>query len=180
MREKERKINILVLIIAFSAIVLLTGTDQIIKIWAINNLKNQPSKEFIYFGDTKILNLTYLENDGAIFGSFGGMRWILICVTTALMAFCIYYLIKHKKEVLTLISMTLIISGGMGNIIDRIFRDGRVVDYFDVQFMNFAVFNFADCCVVVGVILLLIQIIIMDFIKKDKVILEEAVPKNEQ
>ena len=157
----------LMLIIAFGAIALLTGADQIIKVWAINNLKGQPSKEFISFGNTKIMNLTYLENDGAVFGSFGGMRWVLICVTAALMAFCIYYMIKNKKEILTLVSMTLIISGGMGNIIDRLFRGGRVVDYFDVQFMNFAVFNFADCCVVVGVIILLIQIIVLDFVKKD-------------
>lgn len=147
---------------------MLTGADQIIKIWAIDNLKNQPSKEFISFGDTKILNLTYLENDGAVFGSFAGMRWILICVTALLMAYCAYYIIKHKKEILTLVSMTLIISGGLGNIIDRLFRNGKVVDYFDVQFMDFAIFNFADCCVVVGVILFLIQIIFFDFRKKDK------------
>ncbi len=147
---------------------MLTGADQIIKIWAIETLKNQPSKDFISFGDTKILNLTYLENDGAIFGSFAGMRWVLICVTALLMACCAYYMIKHKEEKLTLISMILIISGGLGNIIDRLFRNGRVVDYFDVQFMDFAIFNFADCCVVVGVILFLIQIIFFDFKKKDK------------
>ncbi len=152
---------------------MLTGADQIIKIWAIDTLKNQPSKDFISFGDTKILNLTYLENDGAIFGSFAGMRWVLICVTALLMACCAYYMIKHKEEKPTLISMILIISGGLGNIIDRLFRNGRVVDYFDVQFMDFAIFNFADCCVVVGVILFLIQIIFFDFKKKDKAAKDE-------
>lgn len=166
--KRERKIDIILLIIAFAAIFLLTGADQIIKIWAIDNLKNQPSKEFISFGNTKILDLTYLENDGAAFGSFAGMRWILICVIALLMVFCAYYMIKHKKEKLTLISMTLIISGGLGNIIDRLFRDGKVVDYFEVKFMDFAIFNFADCCVVVGVILFLIQMIFFDFRKKDK------------
>lgn len=162
------------LIISFVAIILLSGTDQIIKIWAIDHLKNKPSKEFISFGDIKILNLTYLENDGAVFGSFSGMRWLLLCVTTALMIYCIYYMIKHKNERLTLISMTLIVSGGLGNIIDRLFRDGKVVDYLEVQFMDFAIFNFADCCVVIGVILLLIQIIFFDFINK-----KEKTGKNE-
>lgn len=171
--------NFLGLIISFAAIILLTGADQFIKVWAIDNLKNQPSKEFISFGDAKILNLTYLENDGAVFGSFSGMRWVLICVTTLLMAYCVYYMIKHRHEILTLISMTLIVSGGMGNIIDRLFRDGKVVDYFDVQFMNFAIFNFADCCVVVGVILLLIQIIFFDFRKKDNDNKKETAEKNE-
>ena len=158
----ERKMNIFILLIAFSAAALLTGADQLIKYWAVENLKGQPSQEFIKIGNTKILNLTYLENDGAVFGSFSGMRWVLLGITSLLMIFCIYYLIKHKKELLTVISMTLIISGGFGNIIDRLFRGGLVVDYLDVQLFDFAIFNFADCCVVVGVVLLLIQILFFD------------------
>lgn len=170
--------NILTLIIAFSAIVLLTGTDQLIKYWAVENLQGQPSREFIKIGKTKILDLTYLENDGAVFGSFGGMRWVLLGITSALMIFCVYYLIKHKKEILTVISTTLIISGGLGNIIDRLFRGGLVVDYLDVQLFDFAIFNFADCCVVVGVVLLLIQILFFDKSesKKNKI---EAVQTDE-
>ena len=124
--------NIFILLIAFSAAALLTGADQLIKYWAVENLKGQPSKEF------------------------------LLGITSLLMIFCIYYLIKHKKELLTVISMTLIISGGFGNIIDRLFRGGLVVDYLDVQLFDFAIFNFADCCVVVGVVLLLIQILFFD------------------
>lgn len=160
-------IDIIALIIAFTTIVVLTVADQLIKMWAIDNLKGQPSRDFISFGDFDVMNLTYLENDGALFGSFSGMRWILVAVTAVLMVFCCWYMIKHCKEKLTLVSMTLIVSGGMGNIIDRLFRDGKVVDYFDVQFMEFAIFNFADCCVVIGVILLLIQLIFFDF-KNDK------------
>ncbi|MDE5649059.1 MAG: signal peptidase II [Oscillospiraceae bacterium] len=170
--------NILTLIIAFSATVLLTGIDQLIKYWAVENLQGQPSREFIKIGKTKILDLTYLENDGAVFGSFSGMRWVLLGITFALMIFCIYYLIKHKKEILTVISTTLIISGGLGNIIDRLFRGGLVVDYLDVQLFDFAIFNFADCCVVVGVVLLLIQILFFDKSesKKNKI---EAVQTDE-
>ena len=158
--------TILPLIISFASIIALTGADQLIKLWAIDNLKGQPSMEFISIGSHKILDLTYLENSGAVFGSFAGMRWLLIAVTSGLMAFCVWYMIRHRKEILVLISMTLIVSGGIGNIIDRLFRGGKVVDYFDVKFMKFAIFNFADVCVVIGVILLLIQIIFTDFIKK--------------
>lgn len=163
--------NILILIIAFTAIAVLTGADQLIKYWAVENLQGQPSRDFIKVGKTKILNLTYLENDGAVFGSFSGMRWVLLGVTSVLIIFCVYYLIKHKKEILTVISTTLIISGGLGNIIDRLFRGGLVVDYLDVQLFDFAIFNFADCCVVVGVVLLLIQILFFDKngSKKDKI-----------
>ena len=158
--------TILPLIISFASIIALTGADQLIKLWAIDNLKGQPSMEFISIGSHKILDLTYLENSGAVFGSFAGMRWLLIAVTSGLMAFCVWYMIRHRKEILVLISMTLIVSGGIGNIVDRLFRGGKVVDYFDVKFMKFAIFNFADVCVVIGVILLLIQIIFTDFIKK--------------
>lgn len=57
---------------------------------------------------------------------------------------------------------TLIISGGLGNIIDRLFRGGRVVDYLDLQLFDFAIFNFADCCVTIGAALLLIYILFFD------------------
>ncbi|MGN0621380.1 MAG: signal peptidase II [Porcipelethomonas sp.] len=150
------------LVVAFAAMVLLTGADQLIKVWAVENLKGQSSREFIHFGDLDIMHLTYLENDGAMFGSFSGMRWILVIVTALLMVFCIYYMIKHRNEKFLVVCMTLIVSGGVGNIIDRLFRNGRVVDYLDVQLFDFAIFNFADCCVTVGAALLLIYVVFLD------------------
>ena len=87
------------------------------------------------------------------------MRWILVGVTAALMVFCIYYMIKHKSNRFVVISLSLIVSGGLGNIIDRIFRNGLVVDSLDVKLFKFAIFNFADCCVVIGVILLLVYML---------------------
>ncbi|MGN1480832.1 signal peptidase II [Porcipelethomonas sp.] len=150
------------MIIAFSAIILLTGVDQLIKYWAVESLKGTPSREFIKIGNLKILNLTYLENDGAVFGSFSGMRWILVGVTAALMIFCIYYMIKHRNNKFMVICLSLVVSGGLGNIIDRLFRGGLVVDYLDVQLFNFAIFNFADCCVVIGVILLLVYVLFFE------------------
>lgn len=152
----------MILIIAFLAIILLTGTDQLIKFWAVENLKGEPSREFIKIGDLKILNLTYLENDGAVFGSFGGMRWVLVGVTAVLMIFCVYYMITHRNNKFIVVCLSLIVSGGLGNIIDRLFRGGLVVDYLDVQLFDFAIFNFADCCVVIGVILLLAYVLFFD------------------
>ncbi len=157
--------------------ILLTGTDQLIKLWAIENLKDSASRGFIKIGNLDIMHLTYLENDGAIFGNFGGMRWLLVVVTSALMAFCIYYMVKHRKEKMLVFCMTLIVSGGLGNIIDRIFRGGLVVDYLDLQLFNFAVFNFADCCVTVGAALLLIYVIFFD--NSDKKTKEIKVSENE-
>lgn len=151
------------IIALFIAVILLVSADQIIKIWAVENLKNSEPMQFLKIGNTEILNLNYLENDGAVFGSFSGMRYMLIAVTAVMIVVCTVIMIKkHKESKFLAWSLMLVISGGIGNLIDRIFRNGRVVDYFDVQLFDFAIFNFADCCVVVGVILLMIYILFIE------------------
>jgi signal peptidase II len=151
------------MILALVCIVLLVGVDQAIKLWAIGNLQGSESIEFIKFGDLKVIDLTYLENDGAVFGSFSGQRILLIVVSIVLVGFCGYYLIRYgKNSKLFTACLTLIVSGGIGNAIDRIFRGGRVVDYIEVRLFNFAIFNFADMCVVVGVVLLVFYILFVD------------------
>lgn len=76
------------MILALICIVLLTGVDQFIKVWAIDNLKNSNSIEFIKFGNLKVIDLTYLENDGAVFGSFGGQRVMLVAVSIIMVLAC--------------------------------------------------------------------------------------------
>lgn len=151
------------IIALFIAVILLVSADQIIKVWAIDNLKGAESMQFLKIGDTEILNLNYLENSGAIFGSFSGMRYMLIGVTAIMIIVCTVIMIKkHKDSKLLAWSLALVISGGIGNMIDRLFRGGKVVDYFEVRLFDFAIFNFADCCVVVGVVLLLIYVLFID------------------
>lgn len=155
-------------IFALVCIVILAVVDQVIKVWAIDNLKGAESIEFIKFGDLKVINLTYLENDGAVFGSFSGQTVMLICVSILMVLVCLYLLFKYgKNSKLLWSSLTLIIGGGVGNAIDRIFRDGRVVDYIEVKLFRFAIFNFADICVVIGTFLLLLYIILSE-IKENK------------
>ncbi|MGN0607448.1 MAG: signal peptidase II [Oscillospiraceae bacterium] len=151
------------IIALFAAILLLVSADQLIKIWAVSDLKGAGSVPFIKIGSTEILNLNYLENDGAVFGSFSGMKFMLIGVTAVMIIVCTVFMIKNYKNSKFLAwSLMLVISGGIGNIIDRIFRDGRVIDYFEIRLFNFAIFNFADCCVVIGVILLFVYILFID------------------
>ena len=167
--NRERKH--FVLIAAIIIIILLTAADQLIKYWAIQELKPVGTMPFLHIGDKKILDLTYLENNGAVFSSFAGMRWLLVGTTVVLMAFCAYWLVRHgKKSKLMTVSLTLILGGGLGNLIDRLFRGGLVVDYFEVKLFRFAVFNFADCCVVVGVILFAVYFLFIEpkLSKKDE------------
>lgn len=100
------------LIAAIIGIVLLVGADQLIKWWAVTELQPVGTKPFLHIGDLKILDLTYLENDGAVFSSFSGMRWFLVAVTAVMILACTYWLFRNRKhsKFLTL-CLTLIIAG---------------------------------------------------------------------
>ena len=145
------------LILSFFAIVLLVAADQGIKIWAITVLQEKGTMPFLHIGNWKLFDLTYLENSGAVFGSFSGQRYLLIGVTSVLILVCLAALIRYWKESKWLtVCLILMISGGIGNLIDRIFR------HLDFQLFDFAIFNFADCCVVVGIVMFLIDMLFLE------------------
>lgn len=142
--------------------IVLIAADQFIKYWAVQTLMPVGSMEFIKFGDLEILGLTYTENTGAAFSSFRGQKWFLIGFVTLLLIFLVIFTVKYKyKRPVFLISSVMVISGGIGNLIDRI-RVGYVVDYLDVKLFNFAIFNFADICVVLGAIIMLLFILFIE------------------
>ncbi len=136
--------------------VLLVAADQGIKYWAATSLKPVRTMDFIGFGDVKILDLTYVENTGAAFSSFSGARWFLTALVSVMLIALLIFVIRYKyKNAFFLISAVMIMAGGIGNLIDRV-RFGYVVDYLDVKLFKFAVFNFADVCVVLGAVFMLI------------------------
>lgn len=144
----------LVILLATVAIIII---DQLIKIAVISNMNLYDTIPII----EDVLHITYVLNDGAAFSMLSGQAWMLCGVTTALViAIIIYFLRKTTVHIPTLWMLGLIIGGGIGNLIDRFFRGdavfyGKVVDYIDFRLINFAVFNFADCCVVIGVFALI-------------------------
>lgn len=104
-----------------------------------------------------LLNFTYVENRGAAFGMLQNFRWIFIVLTIVIIVVCLYMVVsKAIDNRLLLYSLIFIIGGGAGNLIDRIFR-GYVIDYINVSFFP-PVFNFADCCVTIGAILLIVYL----------------------
>ena len=142
--------------------IILIAADQAIKIWAVNVLKPVKVMAFIHFGDFEILGLRYTENTGAAFSSFSGARWFLTVFTLIMLIALLIFVIKCKnKNMFFLVSTVMIMSGGIGNLIDRI-RQGYVVDYLDVKLFNFAVFNFADICVVLGAMFALIFVFFVE------------------
>ena len=97
-----------------------------------------------------VFHLTYVENKGAAFGMLADHRWVFIVISTvAIIALVAYLFIKKPHDKLLCISLALIAGGGIGNMIDRIFR-GFVVDMIDVACIRFYVFNVADSAVCIG------------------------------
>ena len=151
------------ILISVIMIAVLVAVDQIIKFWAAGSLEPVGTIPFWHIGNQKIIDFTYVENDGAVFGSFGGKRIVLIAITTILVGVCVYFLYRYKtSSKLMFISLNMIIAGGIGNWIDRVFRNGLVIDYIEVKLFNFAVFNFADICITLGVAFILIYILFIE------------------
>ena len=142
--------------------VLLVAADQLVKYWAVHELKPVGSMDFIRIGDFKIFDLTYLENDGAIFGVMSGQRWFLVGFTGIIVLLGIVLLIKfYRRSKFLNVAIALFIAGGIGNLIDR-FRYAYVVDMFELKLFKFAIFNVADICVTFAFVMLLIYGLFID------------------
>ena len=127
-------------------IILSIAADQITKYFAVANLAGQPSYPFI----KDILHFTYVENRGAAFGMLANHRWIFMIISIVAIAAVMVWLFKDKSSTPWFrVAAGLIVGGGIGNMIDRVFL-GYVVDFIDVVCIDFYVFNVADSCVCVG------------------------------
>jgi len=139
-------------------IFVLIALDQISKYLVLNWLKPIGTLPLI----DGIFHLTYAENTGAAFSIFTDMQLFLKIITSIFIGLLLFllYLEMRKKHAdpLTLFSLSLIIGGAIGNLIDR-FRFNFVVDFFDFRLIDFAIFNLADSFIVIGTILLVFVII---------------------
>ena len=147
-------------IIYISIIVGVIFIDQLTKWLAVKYLIPVGSVSLIRFGDVQVLNLTYVENTGAAFGMLKSAPWVFNTVSTvAILAMLGYVFLGHTETRFTAISMTMLIAGGIGNMIDRISLK-YVVDFIDFRLINFAVFNGADSFVCVGAGMLVLALIL--------------------
>lgn len=142
--------------IAIVTVIISIIIDQFTKIKAIG-LRENP---IIIIKDK--LELVYVENRGAAFGIFQGKKIILVFLTLIIILAISVFLFKNYNSfsLVSIMSLSLIIGGAVGNLIDRIFR-GYVIDFISYTFFNgyeFPVFNVADICVVSGCILMIISL----------------------
>ena len=132
--------------------------DHITKFLVISNIT--------YYSSIKIndcFSVVNISNTGVAFSMFQNNNIFFIILVSLVILFLIYFIIKNKNELtkLQLHSLFLILSGGIGNLIDRIFR-GAVVDFIDVGYKDvyrWPAFNVADSCVCIGITLFIISIL---------------------
>lgn len=125
------------------------GGDQLLKGWVVSHLEVGQSAPLL----PGLVRLTRLHNTGAAWGSFSGRTGLLTAVTAVLLCAVVWLVVKRiVRHPVGLTAATLILGGGLGNMIDRL-RLGYVVDMFDLEFMSYPIFNLADCFVVIGGVL---------------------------
>ncbi len=152
-------------ILALVCSALALGLDQLTKYLISTNLSLGESREFI----NGFIDIVYIHNTGGAWGILSGNTWVLLSLTVIVMLILITLLLKiGVKSKLLFWAVSLVISGGIGNLIDRIFRSGNVVDFLHFEFYpTFPVFNIADIAVCIGAGLLVLYFV-MDLVNEHK------------
>lgn len=159
MSVKKKLYLILDLIVIIGLIIF----DQYTKNWAVVFLKDKPAYNLI----NGILELNYLENQGAAFGVLPNQKIFFVFVAVVILSTVGYVLIKlpdHKKYTILHFLFSLIVSGSIGNMIDRV-RYDYVVDFIYFVRGNFPIFNVADVYATISAVILLFLLL---FVYKEK------------
>ena len=154
------------LLMALFALII-AAADQITKFFVVANIPLYADIPFI----PGIIQLTYVQNTGAAFSALSGMRWLFIAIFAVLTLLLLWEYFKKPLPLTKLERWCLaaVYGGGLGNVIDRI-RLGYVVDMIETQFIEFPIFNVADCFITCGCIFLIVHIIFFnkEFWKDEK------------
>lgn len=157
----NKRVKMLLIDIVIAAVLL--ALDQYTKYLAINHLKNRPALVLI----DGVLELQYLENRGSAFGMLQNQKFIILFVGIVFLAVIIFFLFRmplQKKYNIVHILLSVVIAGGIGNMVDR-FRFDYVVDFISFVLINYPIFNVADCYIVVAMIILFLLFV---FVFKEK------------
>ena len=134
----------------------IVAADQLSKLWILGNIPLHAQLPAI----PGLFHLTYVQNTGAAFSSFQGQQWLFMVVFAVLTVGVIWEFKTRKMGFSTIERWCIaaIYAGGLGNMIDRV-RLSFVVDMIEVEFMNFPVFNVADCFITCGCIAMLVSLV---------------------
>lgn len=137
-------------------VVVSVALDQIVKLLVVDQIPLGMQVKAI----PGVFHLTYVQNTGAAFSSFQGMRWVFVGIFVLLTAALLFEYFKKPMPFTTFdrFCLAAIYGGALGNVIDRVWL-GYVVDMISLDFMDFPVFNVADCFICCGCTLLLVHLI---------------------
>ena len=145
----------------------IVAADQFTKYLTVANIALYEDVPFI----PGLLQLTYVQNTGAAFSSFEGQQWLFALIFVVFTGMIIWEFRKNSMGFTTFERWCIaaIYGGGLGNMIDRI-RMGYVVDMIETTFIEFPVFNVADCFITCGCIVLMVSLILFnkEFWKDEK------------
>ena len=154
----------LLMILAVAGITVL---DQWTKFWVVENIPLYSQVDAI----PGLFHLTYVQNTGAAFSSFEGQQWLFALIFIVFTVLVIWEFKTKKMGFLPFERWCIvaIYAGGLGNMIDRV-RLGYVVDMIETLFMDFPVFNVADCFITCGCIAMMISLFLFnkEFWKDEK------------
>ena len=140
-------------------IIAIIALDQITKHFARSYLYPDKARNFI----SGFVEFRYAENTGMAFSMFSGARWIFVAITVVVSIACIFYMFKKcQKDLWLYWTLAVLVSGALGNLIDRALY-GYVVDFINPVFVDFAIFNIADCAVTLGAISLIAYLVVQMF-----------------
>ncbi len=153
------------LVISFIIAAAAVAADQLLKLYIDKNIAFDEVRKFI----PHVLSITHVRNPGAAWSIMSGKTWFLILLPCVIIAASIWFMVKNRHgSKLCMLSLALILGGGIGNLIDRV-RMHEVIDYLKCELFSFPIFNFADICVVIGAALFCIYMFFFDESeKKDK------------
>ena len=136
---------------------LIAAADQLTKLLVVQHIPLHTTLPLL----PRVVSLTYVQNDGAAFSSFRGMQWMFLLIFLIFTAAIFYEYFKKPMPFSKWerVLIAAVYGGGLGNLIDRV-RLGDVVDMIQTEFMNFPVFNVADCFISCGCILLMLHLIL--------------------
>ncbi len=163
---KSLKIDIFRLLMTLALVATFVGCDQVTKYIARQNLA--PFQAVTVIQNT--VYLQYAENSGAALSlgaalSQGIRFWLLVVTAGAILLALLVYLLFHGPALspARIVALSLIIGGGMGNLIDRLFNGGRVIDFMLISIGKYhtGIFNLADFSVLLGVVLLFFQLLLL-------------------
>ncbi len=177
-KKKRAQVNIFAQIFVFASLVLI---DQFTKYLAFENLKGKNSAIII----KDVLEFEYLENFGAAFGSMQNMQWLFYIITALVVMVLVFVFIKNanmmkkystiddekfnckifNNRIFLNYLIAILCAGAIGNLIDRVIHK-YVIDFIYFKLIDFWIFNFADICVTISAILLIVYFLFI--YKEDK------------